>query len=69
MKQPANRFEIEKRLEKPLKVLVFDSLDSTNTRAKAMLKGGENDDFLIVAREQTKGSFFEGAVAAGDWGS
>lgn len=55
MKQPANRFEIEKRLEKPLKVLVFDSLDSTNTRAKAMLKDGENDDFLIVAREQTKG--------------
>lgn len=55
MKQPANRFEIEKRLEKPLKVLVFDSLDSTNTRAKAMLKDGENDDFLIVARGQTKG--------------
>ena len=55
MEQPANRFEIEKRLEKPLKVLVFDSLDSTNTRAKAMLKDGENDDFLIVAREQTKG--------------
>ena len=55
MKQPANRFEIEKRLEKPLKVLVFDSLDSTNTLAKAMLKDGENDDFLIVAREQTKG--------------
>lgn len=55
MKQPANRFEIEKRLEKPLKVLVFDSLDSTNTRAKAILKDGENDDFLIVAREQTKG--------------
>lgn len=55
MKQPANRFEIEKRIEKPLKVLVFDSLDSTNTLAKAMLKDGENDDFLIVAREQTKG--------------
>lgn len=55
MKQSANRFEIEKRLEKPLKVLVFDSLDSTNTLAKAMLKDGENDDFLIVAREQTKG--------------
>lgn len=55
MKQPANRFEIVKCLEKPLKVLVFDSLDSTNTRAKAMLKDGENDDFLIVAREQTKG--------------
>lgn len=55
MKQSANRFEIEKRLEKPLKVLVFDSLDSTNTRAKAMLKDGEKGDFLIVAREQTKG--------------
>lgn len=55
MEQPANRFEIEKRIEKPLKVLVFDSLDSTNTLAKAMLKDGENDDFLIVAREQTKG--------------
>ena len=55
MKQPVNRFEIEKRLEKPLKVLVFDTLDSTNAYAKSALKDGEKEDFLVVSREQTKG--------------
>ena len=50
MKQPVNRFEIEKRLEKPLKVLVFDTLDSTNAYAKSALKDGEKEDFLVVSR-------------------
>lgn len=46
---------IKENLKSDLEVLYFDSIDSTNTKAKELLKGGKENDFLVVANEQTNG--------------
>lgn len=55
MKEPVSKNGIESLLKAPLKVLVFDTLDSTNAYAKSALKDGEKEDFLVVSRAQTAG--------------
>lgn len=50
--------EIESRLLENCickKVLCFDVIDSTNTKAKQMAEAGEEEGTLLVAREQTAG--------------
>lgn len=50
-----NEKNIKENLKSDLEVLYFDTIDSTNTKAKELLKAGKENDFLIVANEQTNG--------------
>lgn len=55
MKSIATKNGIEKLLNTPLDVEVFDTINSTNLYAKNLIKNGKKDEFLVVAREQNGG--------------
>lgn len=55
MKSIATKDGIQKLLNTPIDVEVFDCINSTNLYAKELVKSGKIEDFLIVAREQTCG--------------
>ncbi len=46
---------IKENLKSDLEVLYFETIDSTNTKAKELLKNGKENDFIVVANEQTNG--------------
>ena len=51
-----SNFEILKHFTNPMTdVIVYNRIDSTNTRAKDFLKEGKEPPFLLVAEEQTAG--------------
>ncbi len=50
-----NEKTIKENLKSNLEVLYFETIDSTNTKAKELLKAGKENDFLVVANEQTNG--------------
>lgn len=47
--------EIKKHLNFDCKVLVYESIDSTNIQAKRLISDGENGTMLLVAEQQTAG--------------
>lgn len=47
--------ELTSFLNSPIKTLCFESIDSTNNEAKRLVKSGEKENLLIVAKEQTSG--------------
>lgn len=55
MKSIATKNGIKKLLNTPIEVEVFDTINSTNLYAKNLIKNGKNDEFLVVAREQSGG--------------
>lgn len=55
MKSIATQKGIQERLSALLSVEVFDCLPSTNAYAKQLVREGREENFLIVAREQTSG--------------
>lgn len=55
MKSVATKQGIQNFLTAPVDVEVFDCVNSTNTYAKQLVKGGKCGNFAIVAREQTLG--------------
>lgn len=46
---------IKQHLNSNLEIIYLDTVDSTNTHAKALLKSGKKNDFLLVANRQTAG--------------
>lgn len=55
MKSIATKNGIQKLLNIPIEVEVFDTINSTNLYAKNLIKNGKTDEFLVVAREQSGG--------------
>ncbi len=47
--------KIKNALEIPVEVRVFESIDSTNTEAKRLIKSGKKREMLITAQTQTAG--------------
>lgn len=47
--------ELALYLSKPVEILYYNSIDSTNTEAKRLIKSGKTGDILIVAAKQTEG--------------
>ncbi len=55
MKEAANKNAINNYKSSPYEVALFDVADSTNLLAKSICKAQNKSDFVIVAREQTRG--------------
>lgn len=47
--------EIKKHLKSDVEVICLESVDSTNTYAKNLIKGGKKNAFLVAAKMQTLG--------------
>lgn len=46
---------IAKKLQTPIKILYYPTIDSTNTQAKRLINEGNNETMLLVCDEQTAG--------------
>jgi BirA family biotin operon repressor/biotin-[acetyl-CoA-carboxylase] ligase len=71
-KDEINAEEIKKnlRLDKPLEIQVFDSIDSTMNEAKRIAQSGSKTNMLLIALEQTsgRGRFYRDYFSSRDGG-
>lgn len=51
----AMKASIKSHLKSDIEIIYLESVDSTNTYAKNLLRSGKENDFLVVACEQTAG--------------